>query len=291
MKQFKPKQLVHKKLNSASEARASCFKLKASPKNFVSATVVISSNGGAAQHVGGVLGQFEFDEDKGCYVQKNLKNLCKFFDLLKHGDCPRTNPKDFELETVYLYSDDDDRWYVNNKTGEKAGWLYNPIYSKTLPTSGWMYSDGQSWKSDVTLSVTPGSLTLPSQFTVNWQLGLGGEKEHAKISACLGVFNKTEIWWRGRPMYYNFKDNKDCKVALHHGPGDYGWLMGLPGFAFLRGSRAHLRPDNEKNWRYITGKPSKPETIEWKPAQVTIKEGSEDKLSSSFWEWDSEWDW
>ena len=236
------------------------------------ATVVISSNGGAAQHVGGALGQFDYDQDKGCYVQKtNISKICEF---LQGENCLGPRPEYLEKLAVYLYSDEDDRWHVNNLTGEKAGWLYNPIPSKILPSSGWMYSDGKSWQSDVTLSVTPGPLILPSQFTVT----ASGDLAEMMWFACLGDFNKTDMWWRGRPMYFNFNDNKDCDLLLHHGPGDYGWVIGpMPGiFAILRGSRAHHSPTDECSWKYIDE--SNKNNPEWKPALVNVTGSDELEL-------------
>ena len=40
---------------------------------FISATVVISSSGWAAKHLGGALGQYEYLEDKGYYVQTSTE--------------------------------------------------------------------------------------------------------------------------------------------------------------------------------------------------------------------------
>ena len=83
--------------------------------------VVISSTGGAAQHQGGVLGQYEYDEDKGYYQQISTEQGQEYF------------------EAIYLYPDKDDKWWVNDTPGEKGGWLHNPSPSKTPPTSGWQY--------------------------------------------------------------------------------------------------------------------------------------------------------
>ena len=60
------------------------------PKKFM----VISSTGGAAQHWGGVLGQFEYDEDKRYYQQTS------------------TEQGQWKFEAIYLYPDEDDKWCV-----------------------------------------------------------------------------------------------------------------------------------------------------------------------------------
>ena len=111
--------------------------------------MVISSTGGAAKYNGGVLGQFEYYEDKGYYVQSS------------------TEQSEENFEAVYLYRDEEDRWKVGPKPGDQNAWLYNTLPSKTPPTSGWQWGDSKSWHDDPTLTVTPGPLPpLPRQFRV-----------------------------------------------------------------------------------------------------------------------------
>ena len=62
-----------------------------------SATIVISSTGGAAQHQGGSLGQFEYVEDKGYYVQSS------------------TEQGSDEFRPRYLYHDEEDKWLVSDQ--------------------------------------------------------------------------------------------------------------------------------------------------------------------------------
>ena len=92
--------------------------------------VVISSTGGATQHKGGVLGQFKYLEDQGCFVQSS------------------TDQSDEMFEAVYLYPDEEDNWWVNDTPGKKEGWLQNPNPSTTPPRDGWKYYDGTSWTSE-----------------------------------------------------------------------------------------------------------------------------------------------
>ena len=47
--------------------------LKHTNVTIASATLVISSSGGAAQIVGGILGQYEYDEYNGLYVQTSTE--------------------------------------------------------------------------------------------------------------------------------------------------------------------------------------------------------------------------
>ena len=203
----------------------------------VSATVVISSAGGAAQHLGGLLGQYENDEDKGFYVQTSTEQSNKMF------------------EAVYLYREKDDKWWVGHTPGQKTGWLHNPRPSKTPPTIGWQYWDdgGKSWKVDLTLTVSYGP--LPRQFTVT---ATGAAA--VKWQGILGVFTRTEMWWNGRQVYVNRQGQ-----FLHHGAGDAGWMIGPTiGKYYLKGTGASYSPASQKGWRYWTGSRDK-------PASVTVK--------------------
>ena len=199
---------------------------------------VISSSGEAAKIHGGVIGQFEFNWEKGCYVQASTE---------------QSNEK---FRYRYLYQDDNNKWWVSDTLGEKRGWLRsNP--SKTLPTSGWQYADQNKnpWQEDLTLTVTPGPLPpLPRQFTVT---ATGAAA--VKWPSYLGVFTRTQRWWNGMPVYVNTEGR-----LLHHGNNDSGWMIGDKlGYKALRGSWARHSPASEDNWRYWTGS-------EHKPAFVTV---------------------
>ena len=201
--------------------------------------VVISSTGGAAQHQGEVLGQFEYDLGKGYYEQS----------------C--TDKESEKYEPLYLYPDNNNEWFVNNIHGESSGYLYNPTSSKTLPTSGWRYFDGKTFHDDPNLTITSGPLpSLCRKYTVN-ATGAAAEK----CSPSLGVFTRTEGWWQGRPVYTNTEG-----WLLHHGPSDDGWVIcWVLGYRpLLRGSRSHPSPDSEENWTFWTGS-------EYKPASVTVR--------------------
>ena len=199
--------------------------------------VVISSTGGTAKREGGVLGQFEFDEDKGYYQQTSTEQDNKLF------------------LAIYLFPDENDKWYVSSTPGGTKGWLSNPSPSKTLPTSGWQYYDGKSWRDDPTLIISPGPLPpLARQFTVT------ATGAAAKMwPEYLGVFTRTERWWMGMPIYTNTQGK-----FLYHAGADDGWVIGNTlGKVMLSGSRAHHSPETEVNWKYWTGS-------EEKPASVTV---------------------
>ena len=109
----------------------------------------------------------------------------------------------------------------------------------------------------MTTSPSPGPLPpLPRQFTVT---ATGVAAERTSYLGYLGVFTRSKMWWRGRPVYTNNQG-----MLLHHGAGDLGWGIGpYLGKRALRGSQAHHSPESEKNWRYWT-------ESEWKPASVMV---------------------
>ena len=206
--------------------------------------MVISSSGGAAQFNGGSLGQYEYHEDLGYYVQTS------------------TEQSDVRIRAVYLYRDENGEWTVGPTPGATDGWLNNPLPSQTVPTFGWKYTpDGEGWYDDRTLAVIPGLLTLPRQFMVT-ATGAAAEK----WPSYLGVFTRTERWWLGRPVYVNTEG-----ALLHHGAGGDGWMIGDKiGYSALRGSRARHSPITEDRWSYWTGSESKPASV-----TVTVKTGSD----------------
>ena len=139
-----------------------------------STLIVLSSSGGAAKHQGASLGQYCHDPDKVCYVQSSTEEG-------KENYKPR-----------YLYPVDD-VWCVSETLGEKKEGLFlkNPTKSQTLPTTGWMYSNGKSWTADPSLVISPGPLTLCKSLTAT--------------SDSLGEFSRTELWWNGKPVFRNRK--------------------------------------------------------------------------------------
>ena len=175
----------------------------------------------------------------GCYVQTS------------------TEQRDPYFKPVFLYPDEDDKWWVSDEPGKKSGWLYNPLSGKTPPSSGWktnLMDDG--WNDDTSVTVTNGSLPhLASQFMVS------ASGAAAEWLPSLGLFNRTERWLNGRPVY----DNMDGWL-LYHGSGGDGWMIGKQfRSGSLKGSRAHHSPASEGNWTYW-------DYWVWKPASVTVTE-------------------
>ena len=213
---------------------------------------MISSTGYTAQRHGGLLGQFKYLEDKGYYVQSS------------------TEQRDAKFDAVYLYPDKHDQWHVG-PTPVGRGWLHNIIPSKTPPTitGNWLmyYANGPGgglWTYDDFIYITHGLLNpLPKQCTVTARRDPRPALRRAQAeeyTSFLGVFTRTDRWWRGKPVYVN----KNGQL-LYHGVNDDGWGIGPKfGNSGLKGSRAHHSPDDEDNWRYWTGSA-------WVPASVTVK--------------------
>ena len=208
-------------------------------------SVVISSTGKAALRQRGMLGQYEYDGDNGYYVQTSTE-----------GDSEHYTP-------VYLYPDEDDKWWVGPSPDRKAGWLHNPTKSKTLPKfqsdNDWLCWDdtAKTWLLDPSLNIIPGPLSfLSMKYIVT---GLGDVAR--RWPSALGVFTRTQRWWNGRPVFENSKG-----WFLHHGAG-VGWMIGSRiGKHELMGSTwSHHSPAGENNWKYFDFDASN-----FKPASISI---------------------
>ena len=206
--------------------------------------VVIFSTGGAARFYGGMLGQFEYLEDKGYYVQSS------------------TGQDNEHFRPVYLYCNEYGWWNVGY-TPAGYGYLWNTIPSEIPPSVsvGWQYLDSREWTTDDSITITPGTLpSLPEKLLV---IGHGAANED--YESLMGVFTRTQMWWNGRQVYVNTKG-----MFLYHGPMDYGWAIGVKlGYSALKGSRARHSPASEVNWNYWSKISS-----DWRPASVTVLDPS-----------------
>ena len=224
--------------------------------NFL-AMVVISSTEAAALIWPELLGQYEYDEDKEYYVQSS------------------TEQSNDQYTARYLYKDEDDDWMVGPTPGGKTLWMGN-INSTNLTTGDgdWVVSFNDTWYFDHSITVTPGPLPpLPSQFIVT----ASSSGEFAKISDSLedlGVFNKTERWWAGRPVYMNTQGH-----FLYH--SFQSWMIGHKlGYFTLMGSKSYKSPADVKSWTYVVTETttyldgySYTSSNGEKPASVTVLEG------------------
>ena len=224
-------------------------------KSFVLAYVRISSTEGVARAWGELLGQYEYVEDKECFVQSSTEQSAGKW---------KWNGK---YKARYLYRDEVGDWVVGHTPGGNILWLWNTNFtSEKLPTGGWMYSDGETSQYDPSLTVTPGPLPpLPNQFIVTASgefVGLTNSLKH------LGVFDKTERWWSGRSVYVNTQG-----VFLYH---DESWMIADEfGYYVLRGSQFHQSPADERTWTYLeeTSYAGYTSSKVEKPASVSVREG------------------
>jgi len=219
--------------------------------------VVISSTEAAALIWPELLGQYEYDEEKKGYVQSSTEQSSK------------------EYTARYLYKDEDDDWVVGSTPGGMTFSMWN-INSTNLTTGDWLVTFNNTWYLDPSIEVTPGSLPpLPSQFIVT----ASSSGEFAKISGSLeylGVFNKTERWWAGRPVYMSSQGR-----FLYHGL--QSWMIGHKlGYHTLRGSKSYTSPADVKNWTYneVTtyGGYSYSSSEVEKQASVTVLEATQPNL-------------
>ena len=98
---------------------------------------------------GELLGQYEYDEDRGYYVQASSEQ------------------SNDQYTARYLYRDEDDEWVGGPKPGGELIWLWNPNPSKKLPAGGWMFYDNalhNDWQNDPSLTVTTSSLPYSSSW-------------------------------------------------------------------------------------------------------------------------------
>ena len=186
--------------------------------------IVLSSTGGAAKHYGGVLGLYCYDPDMDCFAQFSTER-----DHENHEPC-------------YVYPIDDE-WRVNKTPGEKTSWLKNLTKSKNVPANGWMHYDVEgkkTWHADRSLVISPGIMTsLCDKLTVSAS-GAAAER----WPECLGEFSRTEMWWRGRPVFRNSQGE-----LLYNGWN--GWIVGFAFcYASFEGSIARQCPATEKKWSY-----------------------------------------
>ena len=219
--------------------------------HFVLAMVVISSTEGVARVLGELLGQYEYDEDKEYFVQSS------------------TEQNNGKYNARYLYRDEDDDWVVGSTPGGNTFWMWNTnSSSEGLPTGGWLYFDGKTWQYDPSVTVTPGTLPpLPNQFIVT---ASGAVVELSNSLKYLGVFNKTERWWAGRPVYVNTEG-----VFLYH--GIESWMItDKLGYYALTGSRSYQSPVDERSWTYleeVSTYAGYTSSEVKKPASLTVREG------------------
>ena len=160
--------------------------------------IVLASDGIAPERQGAYLGQYSLSGEHNSspyYVQTNTLS-----------DSP----------PVYLYRADDNKWYVSDVLGKRAGGLNNPSGSVSVPETGWKMSDGKVYVDDPQLTVRCGPLTECGDITVSSNGPTANKK-----SECLGVYKRTHIISCGR---FVFK-HQDRERYLSIPPGNTSWMI------------------------------------------------------------------
>ena len=148
-------------------------------------------------------------------------------------------------------------WWVGKNPGTAIGLLKNKQETETIPTTEWCVDPGflYSWKADPAMTITYGPLKNICTIVTISDTGPAA----AELSTYLGMFNKTEQWNYGRPVYINshgkylhvFNLNDEGNWAVSSEFGKYNmWSTG-----------AQLSPVDSKDWIYWNGSEKKPVNI------------------------------
>ena len=205
-----------------------------------SKTLVLASNGIAAEYRGGQLGQ---------YIPSGEHNKSPYY-------LQSSTLSERDSRPLYLYRTEDNQWYVNSVLGERRGWLKNPSSSASVPETGWKVSDGSgNWPDDPQLTVRCGPLTECGDITVS-----SNGPTAKKSSKDLGVYKKTDIISSGRHVFKHQARERYLSIAT----GNSAWTIGdKPGatVAYITSAAAANCPAsyrnrnseriNKKSWRYF----------------------------------------
>ena len=192
---------------------------------------MISSIGITADVHGNILGEYNYDSQKGHYIQAFFEN--------HHSENPN-------VEKKYLYINEDyGEWQLGPVPGGEEAWLINGNPSQNIPDdSNWEVFDGENWIVDTDLKVTIGGLT-PCPGVKIYGLGpvveVGGE--------LLGIFRPLSssppfIMWNGHPIY----ESKSGKTLVMDNDGK--WIIDGTN-AILMGSPGRLCPSESNEWVYL----------------------------------------
>ena len=198
--------------------------------------VVIFSTGGAAQHCGEYLGQYN------CAGEYNGRPYYRQFDTVgnTHPGCLFSH-----LNPGYSLP----HWYVGSILGDTEDHkLFNPVPSDTFPATGWKFKDiyGKLHE-DTTLVITFGTLEPCEVITVK----LSGDILD-KYPEYEGEYHHNEEYSQGREVYTN-KNNKllyqlNGRWRIDDSASGNGKISSIPA---VDGGGAPNCPKMIKQWRYI----------------------------------------
>ena len=200
--------------------------------------IVLSSTGEAADVQGGILGEYQYDRQKGHYVQSNSE--------IYHE---KYQPK-------YIYRNNDyEEWHGGPISGDDDNlWLWNANKGLKVPDdSKWDVLDMETdtWSVDPDLKVTEGSLKPCKGAIIYGTEGVAREQ-----GDFLGTYKVTNKRWNGHPVY---KSNNGR--LLHMSSDGYWSASDRLGEHSIRGKPGRLCPSESDEWEFWDGSKSEPAKI------------------------------
>jgi len=193
--------------------------LTASPAAAQTKTIVLSSDGPAAEWRGGNLGVYD--------RLHGLTNGCPAYKQ-RHTVGGKVN---------YLYREADKDWRSGYELGGYKSGLKNEARQDNcaVPSTGWQYGHDGTWQPTSSLSIsTPSKIRSCSRVKIsgNWRIRSG--------RATIGCFLRTSAWSAGRPVYKNRAS---------------GWVLLVPSGKTLWGVKATAKSKykNEKGYHIKSG--------------------------------------
>ena len=186
--------------------------------------LVLSSTAGAAEYQGASLGE---------YVEEGTSSGRSYY---RQRD-------DTGKEDTFLYYNgacgDEKRWLVVSALGDCSAALRNPADTATPPESGWLFTDGEEWRSDDRSLGLEWGVLEPCRRV---EVAARGEAVWTRQEEELGSFSPTGRWQEGRPVYG--KTGGETRY-LRMAEGKSGWLLSPTlrgGGGLLESARGTLSP-------------------------------------------------
>ena len=201
-------------------------------------SVVLSSEGLAAEYRSKWLGVYNYDFKERAYKQANTE----------------TDIEQYEPKYIHKCSGDGE-WYVSNAENKKSGcrgYLWNGEKSETIPLNGWKIWFNDQWSSDATLEVST-KVPVPCDDIKIYAFGPAAKLRLER----LGKFELTKKMWNGHQVYENEEG------TFLHIVDDNGWGVSSDlGFYGIRSLQGYQCPSSSKEWQYWDEEP--------KPADIVV---------------------
>merc|ERR1711862_974162 len=131
-----------------------------------------------------------------------------------------------------------ERWFIAREIGSTSGWMYNPVFSFTVPVSEWQYVHNGTYHDDSTIKVQAGDVKVCPEITVK----VSGEK--IPSDCCSGDYTHRNIFMHGRPTYATEDGKKNLYVDRAG-----RWTIGIDYTAgWIVSSNSPLHPSQATGW-------------------------------------------